>query len=408
MALMRALSTATCAVVLLGCPSAEPEPEAERGVAVRDSAGVTIAETPGQIWSDAPRWTTSPEPVVEIGAVEGSPEYLLSRVGGVATLTDGRVVVSDGGSNSIRWYDPSGRYLFERGGAGEGPGEFRWNGPILRIPGDTLSVTDLRLRRITEFGPAGDLIRTIPIEGVTVPGVAHRLPDGTYIVGSGGFSSTQFTGEEEGLARRSEPLLRFGPGLDAADTVGMFPGPEMYFTERSFGFHPFSRGFHYAVAGGLLWVAAAEGFVVDAYSPDGRLVRSIRAPDVDLRLTPEAIERYEEGVRDAAAEQGDARADAAIERLEEMYYPEQRPAYGGLVAGDESIWLAEHRAGRAEGRTRWAVFGHDGDHHGTALLPAGFRLLDVRGDRVLGTWTDELGVEYVRIHRLVAAEGTGS
>ncbi len=52
------------------------------------------------------------------------------------------------------------------------------------------------------------------------------LSDGTFIVGSTGFSSTQLTGEEEGLDRATEPLVRIGPGLEAPDSIGLFPGTD--------------------------------------------------------------------------------------------------------------------------------------------------------------------------------------
>jgi len=385
-------------VLLVGCEDVDPEVGGD--VLRRDSAGVAISEAQGPIWSEPARWSVSGDPTLEIGELEGSPEYLFSRIRGVVGLADGTLVVSDGGTSTLRWYDDAGSYLFERGGDGEGPGEFKWVGPIVRSVGDTLVVTDLSLRRISEFSSTGDLVRTVPVEGVTVPGEAHRLSDGSFLVGSSGFSSTQLTGEEEGLGRAAEPIVRIGTALEAPDTIGTFPGPEMYFSGRGFGFHPFSRSFYYATKGDLLFVAAAEGFVVDAFAPDGQQVRSIRAPDVDLRLTPELIDSYKRRVRDAADQQPPARAERSLQELEDMFFPDMRPAYARLVAGDDALWLEEHAAGPSTGPRRWAVFGHDGDFRGIAELPAGFRLSDVRGDQLFGTWTDELGVEYVRVHRL--------
>ncbi len=402
MPLTRTLSLPLLALLLLGC---EPtEPDAAPQIQLRDSAGVAIVVTPGPIWGEPPTWTTSQEPSVSIGALEGSPEYMLSRVFSAVLLSDDRIVVADGGSSTLRWYDASGAYLFERGGRGEGPGEFGRIGSIARVAGDTLVVTDGRQRRISEYTASGDLVGTRQIEGLTVPGAAERLSDGTFIVGSVGFSSTQLTGEEEGLERAMQPMIRLGAGIEVADTLGMFPGPEMYYTANSFGFHPFSRGFSYAVRGDLLFVAAAEGFVVDVYSADGTLVRSIRAPEVDLRLTPETIDEYRRSVRESAADREEALARALIEQMEETVFPELRPAYGRFVAGEETLWLEQHTAGQLDGPSTWAVFGHDGEYHGTAALPAGFRLLAVRGDRVLGVWTDDLGVEYVRVHELVEVD----
>ncbi|MDT8369000.1 MAG: 6-bladed beta-propeller [Longimicrobiales bacterium] len=400
---MKRIAPAFLSVALL--VACEPSNSgAVREVVQRDSAGVAITEVPGPIWSEAARWTTSAEPVVEIGALEGRPEYLFSGIRGVTGLADGRIVVADGGSNTLRWYDDSGSYLFERGGSGEGPGEFNRVGLIVRGGGDTLAITDFSVRRITEYTPEGELVRTIPIDGVTVPGAAYRLRDGTFIVGSSGFSSTQMTGDEEGLRRTPEPLIRFGDAMETPDTIGIFPGPEMYFSGRGFGFHPFSRGFHYAVKDERLFVAAAEGFVVDAYEADGRWVQSIRAPDVDLQLTPGMIETYRQGAREAAAEQSEARAEAMARELEEMYFPETRPAYARFVASDDALWLEEHRAGRSDGLNRWAVLGHNGEFRGIAVLPPGFILHDVQRDHVIGTWTDDLGVEYVRKYRLVTVD----
>lgn len=400
--MIRSVSLIVCAFLLAGCQPTERDAGdlTER----RDSAGVTIVETPGPIWGEAPRWTASPEPLVSIGALEGDPEYLLSRVFTAAMLSDGGIVVADGGTSTLRWYDSTGTFLFQRGGSGEGPGEFGRIGRVGGTAGDTLVITDSSLRRITEFTATGDLLSTHLIEGIVVPGGAERLSDGTFIIGTGGFSSSQWTGEEEGFDRAIAPLLRVGLGLERPDTVGMFPGPEMYFTARSFGSHPFSRGFNYAVRGHLLFVATAEGFVVDVHSPDGELVRSIRAPEVDLPLTPEDIGEYKRGVREAAADLDEANLEATVEWLDALTFPGSRPAYGRFVAGDDALWLEEHTAGQVDGPGNWAVFAHDGEYRGIATLPAGFRLLGVWGDRVLGVWTDDLGVEYVRVYGLVEAD----
>jgi len=398
----RSLSVALITVFLLGCGAAEGE--LGHKTQQWDSAGVMIAETSGPIWGEPPTWTTSPEPSVSVGALEGRPEYLLSRVFSAALLSDGTIVVADGGSSSLRWYDASGTFLFERGGRGEGPGEFGRIGSVVRAAADTLVVTDGSLRRISEYTSSGDLVGTRQIEGVVVPGAAEPLSDGTFIVGAVGFSSRQLTGEEEGMERTLEPLLRIGVGLEGPDTLGMFPGPEIYFTKNSFGFHPFGRAFNYAVRGDIVFVAAAEGFVVDVYSAEGALVRSIRAPEVDLRLTPESIAEYQQGVRESVSDLDESVAKEVVDRAEGMPFPDDRPAYGRFLAGDETLWLEEHTAGQTEGPSRWAVFGHDGEYRGTAALPAGFRLLGVSRDRVLGVWTDDLGVEYVRVHELVESD----
>src|SRR5688572_2268538 len=92
----------------------------------RDSASVTIVENAAPIWTDsADVWRVQAEPAVTIGVVEGAPEYQLFRVRHALRLEDGAIVVADGGSREIRFYDSAGRHIRSIGGDGEGPGEFR-------------------------------------------------------------------------------------------------------------------------------------------------------------------------------------------------------------------------------------------------------------------------------------------
>ena len=57
---------------------------------------------------------------------------------------------------------------------------------------------------------------------------------------------------------------------------------------------------------------------------------------------------------------------------------------------------------RLRGRTggTWTVLDGDGEVVAKAAVPRGFRLMDIRGDRVVGVSRDELGVEYVEVRAL--------
>ena len=104
-------------------------------------------------------WRLSAEPLLAIGRTDGPPEELFSRIVGAVRLPDGRYAVADGRELRITVYDPTGRLLSVFGREGSGPGEFRSIYGIWSI-GDTLSVWDERLQRITRFSPAGDVLRT--------------------------------------------------------------------------------------------------------------------------------------------------------------------------------------------------------------------------------------------------------
>ena len=61
---------------------------------VRDSAGIQIVENRGNpTWADGEGWALSE--VLRIGEPEGDAEYTFGRIGGVAVLSDLRILVSD-------------------------------------------------------------------------------------------------------------------------------------------------------------------------------------------------------------------------------------------------------------------------------------------------------------------------
>ena len=70
-------------------------------------------------------WPVSDEPIVSIGGADEREGYLLHRVVGATRLGDGRIVIANGSTLQLRYYDPEGNHLFDAGGEGDGPGEFR-------------------------------------------------------------------------------------------------------------------------------------------------------------------------------------------------------------------------------------------------------------------------------------------
>jgi len=109
---------------------------------MRDSAGISIVESSAPEWAHGTGWTVEPTPVVSIGSADGAPECQLTNVSAVVELSDGRIVVADGGSMQLRTYTPDGRCVRAVGGRGRGPGEFSRVTVVSRYRGDSI------LRRI--------------------------------------------------------------------------------------------------------------------------------------------------------------------------------------------------------------------------------------------------------------------
>ena len=107
---------------------------------------------------DAEVWRLSETPVLEIGVREGEEEYQLDRATGSARFADGRVVVLDGGSRQLRFFDSTGVFLGAVGMEGEGPGEFRNPTRLRRTFGDSIQVWDARLSRLSFFDDQGSFL----------------------------------------------------------------------------------------------------------------------------------------------------------------------------------------------------------------------------------------------------------
>jgi hypothetical protein len=178
---------AAAAAATLVVAACAPDSAADSGSFVaRDSAGIVIVE------NSAPpteaRWSVPSEPELSLGVVEGEASLQFDEVRGVVRFDDGRIVVADGGSRQVRFFDPAGGFLRLAGGPGSGPGEFESITTVFRSAGDTLHVYDQVLRRVTVFDPGGQLARTTPVEspegaffGPRVEGV---FDDGSYLLGT--------------------------------------------------------------------------------------------------------------------------------------------------------------------------------------------------------------------------------
>lgn len=128
-----------------------PDPAQRSTSLARDSAGVVIVESTSGAWQPSEKWRIGEEPVFEIGLVDGPAEYRLLRAFSAVQLSDGRLVLANGGTNELRFYDEAERHLFSVGRTGNGPGEF----------------TDLQRRGEAEswnvFSPAGELLGPVDL-----------------------------------------------------------------------------------------------------------------------------------------------------------------------------------------------------------------------------------------------------
>lgn len=371
---------------------------------VRDSAGITILENGASVPSVTFR--VSAQPILEIGRIEGADEYQLHDVGHVTRLSDGTIVAANEGSDELRFYDASGRYLLSAGRGGGGPGEFESIDYLRRLNGDTLLVFDARSRRITLFDGEGGYVRdfTPGTDATQSYGIAGALRDGTLLTGVR--SALPPTSVEYHRPVVEYFLLRG----DSAVMLGSYAAAEMnvlYFRGGSSRVSlqlPFSRDVHSASGPERSFIGSSDSYEIHVWGGTGVLERIIRSAHVPARPVTEDlksayIEANIDGRTRAAAARGTAFDEAAARRsLQDLQYAPTVPAYSGFVATEDGgLWVKDFvLPGDEEAPGRWTIFEPDGRIRGLVDLPAQFRPLHIDGDTVFGVFRDDLDVEYVR------------
>lgn len=393
------LLAAVCAAGALACDEREPPDEAM----VRDSAGVQIIEYGPRVWEVSAGWTVGTEPMLELGAADSAPEYEFAGIEGAIRLPDGRIVVADGGSREIRIYGADGGFVATTGGRGEAPGEFRLIDNIGFGPGDSIWVYDFGLRRFTVLTDSGRVVRTMALgpELSNVGGVG-RLADGSFVVREYWSSRGDAAEIGGGLSRELGAVARYSPDGARLDTIGLFPGREVFIGSeegRAVMAAPlFARSLSVAVSDDRIVIGDPVTFEFGLYTPGGELLRLVRIRDVDLRVRPEDVEAEIEAR--LAAEPSDRRPLMRA-HLEAMDVPGTHPAYGRLLADREGhVWLADYTSSTAEPR-EWRVFDHEGQLVGRVTLPGRFRALDIGAEWIVGVWRDEQDVETIRVYRIL-------
>ncbi len=369
---------------------------------VRDSAGIRIVENTTPLWQPGQEWRLSGEPVVDIGGGETEEDQLF-RVVGALRLRDDRIVVANGGTNEIRFYGPGGAFLSATGGDGEGPGEFRRLSAVRRLRGDSLFAKDTRLFRSSVFDGQGRFIRTVQPQGSRGPSTIEIVFDDGMMMGS---SVVRFnvTDVELGLFRMAFTFYRFDGAGDLIDTLGVYPGFELYMVPRQGGIpstspHPISRSTYFQFLRDSYYVADNDTYEVQKYAPDGKLQQIVRLLTAPVQVEPQHMqvlrERALAGVTD----------DDQRRRTEQFYrdipVPETFPAYGGIAVSVEGyLWVRAYDVPGNQANN-WSVFDAEGTLRGTVELPPHLEPLDIGPDYVLGLWRDADDVEHVRLYELV-------
>lgn len=379
--------------LFLGCDS----DDTHVAFVVRDSSGVTIAESASPVWLEGDGWRVDPQPILDLTRSGDGPEHEFYRVRDAVRLGDGRYAVAL--PTELRVYSASGVHLATLGQEGEGPGEYLRIGGVARLASDSLAVFDYGLRRVTVYGPDWVVARVLrlPLDYPSIDGFASLA--GGFVVKEFAPFTMETAPDRVGLGRIPVPVVLVSGTGELTDTIATAAGYETVVVPREEGFAEYApllgRDSHLAAHGDQLVIGDAIELGYTVSRADGRPVLIVRGAK-DLSLKADLVEAEIE------ARYGPTPSPGALRLLADFPRPRRLPAYRALqVDAMASVWLAEHR-GRAvfessRDPNMWEVFDSGGRWLGQVPTPGRFTVLEIGADYVLGVQRDELDVEHVQV-----------
>jgi hypothetical protein len=390
---------------MLAC--AEVDPGRPLGAA-RDSAGIRIVENRRPVGTSRLGWRIAPEPELSIGAREGEEPYLLYRATALM-LPDGRIAVTNAGSNEVRIFDRSGGHVVTWGGEGEGPGEFSFLSHVAPWPGDSLVAWYSHGLSISVFDDAGNFGRSFSLQ--TAETESWRRPRPLAARADGTILSLN---DPEGADTAVVEIWNGDGGLSAS--LGTHPN-RIVFVEtdergnRELSMPAYRPALHVAPWGELVAVGHSSGFEIKAFRSDGSLARIVRRDDAPRVPVKADLELFVERQMSVFTESGypsellpDLRRSLEATPLAETF-----PAFSSIVADAAGyLWVREYvYPGEERPATLWSVFEPEGRMLGFFETPRNLGIAEIGEDYIIGLTQDDHGVEYIQLWPLDRSTGGG-
>jgi len=387
----RTLCCAALSCLAAGCqPDAGEPPE----FAERDSAGIRIVESAGDDGA-YPRWQLASAPSLDLGGGPGAA-HRFERIRGVARLSDGRIVVLDGASGEVHWFDGTGEPAASRRVPGHSPGDLAALWLLGVLGADTVVVWDGGGARVTRFDGAGAVADTSTV-AIDLPRFQpwSIFPDGQILATWRPDPAVPAPGE---VVFDSTRLLVVDVGRGVTTPVRTTPGVWWWAGPGGPEAVPFTANAVFAIATADILVASGPGWSIERRDRGG-IVRERYVQDrPPAGVTRADIVAHRERV--ARALRDPREAAARLRAMEGMPWPPVRPAWDRLLVDDgDAIWVRIEDPDPDADR-HWTVFGPHGAIIGRLRTPVFLEIWQIGADFVIGTGRDEAANEHVWGYRL--------
>ncbi len=383
----------------------EPPPSSSAATVIEDSAGVVLVDHGPLEYEQLLLWQMAIDPLVRIGVVEGAPEYQWSEIFAAGRLTDGTIVGLDRDARQVRAFNPTGTHLWTAGQQGQGPGEFRFPWALWVLPNDSIVVSDPGNARVTFLSGSGDYVRDFPLRFPEGAAVAFGpTGDGGIVVAMRKPIMTELEGYSA-LIMQSHVEVRDASGAldqqlgthEASRQYDIVGGPE-----GSFGLALFGASAVLAGSSRGVWHSLATSYEIRVLGSGGTPTRVVRWSGPDRTIAAADLQRLRRVVRDRIA--GSPQRAAAVERyLADQPVADLMPAIEKLLVTESGqLWVQDYdRPDYPGADVGWLLLSDDGEQVlGRLSHKPDFTIMAVGSDWVLGTFIDELDVEYLDLRAL--------
>ena len=354
------LLCACCAA--LACVETDRSPVAGRH-SVSDSSGVQIAHNDGPQWSAGKGWTIDSTPVLSIGEGSDSSQQF-SRLIGHVRFPDNTIVIVDGPTNKLRYYDQQGNLRRRSGRKGS------------RV-GSTPTVV----------GPSNDCFKALVRE-------AHPLPSAAR---DGRHQNDLLWRSLDGSV--SEAVLSY-PGIDTRTVV--YNGAALRQAVVWSNQPEFDANIHRLVLG---MGNSAEYRVFDLV---GKLRRITRWKADVVPVTEHDRDEYNAKRSDyIRRNQAD---ENFIPPLELLTTAKVKPFYTDVIIDDaNNVWLCRYSNSAIdalfdskplERSVTWMVFDSTGKMLGEVAVPSALTIQHIGTGEIAGVWRGPNDVSSLRIYHI--------
>ena len=326
-----------------------------------------------------------------------------------ALLTPDLVIVGDGSSHTLRFYDRhDGDLLRVVGGEGEGPGEFGRLAGLWNL-GESIYVWDYELARLSTFRLTGELEETATFDlgSFALASVRGFFPDASSLATLGSFNFTR-RAHEPTVRRDRFPLVRYTADGRFLDSLGSVLGGARYVEpygrvgERS-GSALFGAPSGFRVLGSRYFVMDNIDYDIAAFDTAGNRTHTLSPipSPTRVRVTPEHVERARSSGSDFLQDALDAGS---------MPIPEFLPPYGWfgerslstmtVTTNPDAIWALQ-AGGVLSANPTWIVFSPDGAELMRIEAPEPMNVLAWDGEIAVVLVWNALDVPTVQLRRII-------